>query len=217
MRVIVLILSSFILLLTGCKTNDAVDYFGHDELGDNWSAASFAGYLNVFHEKPLKDQKLKEGESVYRLLVLQPGDPVHMIKVKTSQDGSATVSIKSTKVGYHRQGSKTVHKSSTLKLSNVDVSKFLNVMSKYDLWVQDEATQYEYGGGEMLTHPPFFLIEGRSENRNVGYYDFEKNLRKNTASIASSFYTVAGLNEEDDWTLAEYFLEFTKVDWTYAE
>jgi len=217
MRFIVLILSSFIISLSGCKTNGAVDYFGHDELGDNWSAASFAGYLNIFYEKPLKDQKLKEGESVYRILILQPSDPVHMIKVKTSRDGFATVSMKRTKVGYRRQGSKTVNQSRTLKLSKADVSKFLNVIFKHDFWVQDKATQYEYGGDEMLTHPPFFLIEARSGNRNIGYFDFEKNLRKNTASIASAFYMVAGLNEEDDWTLAEFFLEFTKEDWTYEE
>jgi len=140
-----------------------------------------------------------------------------MIKVKTSRDGSATVSMKRTKVGYRRQGSKTVNQSRTLKLSKADVSKFLNVIFKHDFWVQDKATQYEYGGDEMLMHPPFFLIEARSGNRNIGYFDFEKNLRKNTASIASAFYMVAGLNEEDDWTLAEFFLEFTKEDWTYEE
>ena len=81
MRALILMTSIAALLSAGCKSYDADAYFG-DALDDNWSAGSYAGYLNVLSEKPLTAKQSTSGVSLYRLLILQPDDPVHIIKVK---------------------------------------------------------------------------------------------------------------------------------------
>ena len=201
---------------SGCKTYDAVEYFGEDRLGDNWSAASFAGYLNVFHEKPIALEASEEGQSVYRYLVLQPSNPVYLIKVETKLDGSAKVSIKQTPTGYRRTTSKRIAKSDTVHPTKTEVEAYLAEMSSSDFWRQDEATQYDFRD-DFFTHPPFFLFEGQSTQGDVSYYDFDPHLRKNTAKIASAFYSIAGLDAEDEWTRAGYFSEYLNVDWEFED
>ena len=216
MRIGLFILAILAFGLSGCKTYDAVDYFGEDRLGDNWSAASFESYLNVFHEKPIAVEAQDGGTSVYRYLVLQPSDPVYLIKVEAKLDGSAKVSIKQTPTGYRRTTSKRIAKSDTVYPTKTEVAAFLAEMSNSDFWRQDAATQYDFRD-DFFTHPSFFLFEGQSTQGDVSYSDFDPRLRKNTAKIATAFYTIAGLDAEDEWTRAGYFSEFLKVDWEFDD
>ena len=215
MRALILLTSIAVLLLTGCRTYDADAYFA-DALDDNWSAASYAGYLNIFSEKPLTEQDLTSGGSLYRLLILQPGDPVHMIKVKIEPDNSATVSVKTTRGGYRETNGKNRDKTYSLSPSPAKVSDFLNELSKYEFWDQEDAPQYDFTD-EFLTHPNMFLIEGRAGNQSVIFHDFDSALRKNTADLILEFYEIADLDNEDDWTLSAYFTNFTEQDWKFAE
>jgi len=212
MRILFSISVVFALGLSGCKTYDTVEYFGKTHSANGDSLYGFAETLNLFGDKPLTQEAMQNGDSIYRFRVSPSGNPAHLIKVETKADGTGKVSVQQSNVGYGYSKRKTVIKSDVVNPSKAEVAAFLSELEEAEFWAQEEATQYSFED-IISTGPTFFSIAGQSLGKDVVYTDFDYDQRKNTARIALAFYAIAGVSEEEDWTYIPFLTGFAEVDW----
>ena len=203
-----------LIALTACTTLSSEDYFSDEPLDDSWSTESFASYLKLFREKPLSRHDLKEGDEVYRFLVLQAGEPNHIIKVENPNNGSARVTIKYTKSGYKLNTGRELEDRKIINPSTQEFDAFVNVLAQTKFWQQENAPQYEFSN-TVTTGPPLFLIEAVKQGKTVRLDGIESRFGKNMPDLALVFYDLAQL--ERDWTLETYFSSWKEVDWEYPD
>jgi len=200
MKNVLLVLS--IIVFSSCQTNSA--YFSPESELPGWG-------VQTYHVKALEEPALfnKRGtkRDQYRLIVFSRITPVHSIRLEVSEAAWSRLTTARLSGGYRMGRHRNLKSRKTTSITKARVEGFLAQLEKQKFL---DLESLPIDGGAVCMSPTIFQFESVKDEQYHEYLMSVCGLSIEGVTMVKTFYELAEITVEDEWSLTDYFSEAWK-------
>lgn len=200
MKHVLLFLSIF--AFSSCQTKSA--YFSPESELPGWGVQTY--HAKALEEPALFNKRATNREQ-YRLIVFSGITPVHSIRLQVSEASRSRLTTARLSGGYRLAKRPNLKSRKTTSISKSRVEGFLAQLEKQKFM---DLESLPIHGGEICIHPTIFQFESVKGDQYYEYLMSVCSLSIEGVTMVKTFYELAEITGEDEWSLTDYFSEAWK-------